>query len=272
MKISNLFKNLTKVVFALSASIVVAASAHATGGFIALEGSDATALHHDNQYTPQLFKYLQGASSKSVLVLGSINLSSISGGVGTFNVGSLAGQTLSNYSAIYIESPGGCCTANNTALNGYGAAVNTFIAAGGNLSIENYIGGGYDGVVVGGTGTPAGAIEGYTALNGGVGGGPGCTDRETVSAFGLSKGFTQPPVDHCWSHQAYEMSYWGALGYKDLITSSIEYTFGDGTHIGSSFMAFGGSLGTTTVPEPGTLVLFALAMFALFAVRRNRQV
>ena len=262
---------------ALAFLSIIAAPALADPGFVALEGSDATALHHDSQYTPQLFKYLQGASSKSVLVYnpaGAIDLSSITGGVATTNVDSLAGLTLSDYSAIYIESPDGCCTADNTALNGYGAAVLAFIASGGNLSIENYIGGNYDGVVVGGL-APFGAIEGYGVDNGGIGGGPGCTDGETVTALGLARGFTQPPVDHCWSHQAYESSYWEALGYVSLIASSADYTFGDGTHNGSSFLALGGSLGDPDpgVPEPATWALFIGGFGAIgAAMRRHRNV
>src|SRR5712692_1675101 len=209
---------------------------YADAGFVALEGSDATALHHDASYTPQLFGYLQGSSSLPVLVYnpaGVIDLRAITGGVAVVNKTSLTGLTLSDYSAIYIESPGGCCEADNTVLNGHGVDILAFIAAGGNLSIENYIGGGYDGVVVGGTGTPAGAIEGAGALNGGVGGGPSCTDGETVTAFGISKGFAQPPIDSCWSHQAYETSYWGPLGYSSIMASDPAFTFGDTTHDGS---------------------------------------
>jgi hypothetical protein len=248
----------------------VAGAAHASPGFIALEGSDATALHMDPQYTPQLFKYLQGSSSLNVLVYnpaGAIDLSGISGGVGTTNVNSLSGVTLSDYSAIYIESAYGCCTADNTALNGYGSAVSAFIAGGGNLSIENYIGGDYDGVVPGGN-APAGAIEGYTALNGGVGGGPICTDGEVTTALGMAKGFTQPPVDGCWSHQAYELSYWGGLGYVDLIHSSPEYYFGDNTNNGSSFLALGGTLGSPRAPEPDTWALMIIGLMGVGAMLR----
>ena len=244
-----------------------------TAGFIALEGSDATALHFDSSYTPQLFHYLQGASSLPVLIYnpaGAIDLSSVSGGVPLVLKTSLTGLTLSDYSAIYIESPGGCCTANNTVLNGFGAAVTAFITAGGNLSIENYIGGGYDGVVPGGTGTPAGAIEGYTALNGGVGSGPTCTDGETVTAFGISKGFSQPPVDGCWSHQAYETSYWGPLGYQSIMASDPAFTFGDDTHNGSSFLALGGTLGSPSVPEPSTFFTLGSGLVLVGLTFRKR--
>jgi len=257
----------------LAAVGCLAVPALADPGFVALEGSDATALHMDPQYTPQLFKYLQGGSSKDVLVYnpaGTIDLSSITGGVGTTNVTSLVGVDLSNYSAIYIESPGGCCTADNTALNGFGAAVAAFIAAGGNLSIENYVGGDYDGVVVGGA-APFGTIEGYSVNNGGIGGGPGCTDGEVVTALGLARGFTQPPIDGCWSHQAYESSYWEGLGYISLIASSPEFSFGDGTNKGSSFLALGGSLGSATVPEPMTWALFIGGFGAIGTSLRRRQ-
>ena len=242
-------------------------AAAAGPGFIALEGSDSTALHQDPQYTPQLFSYLQGSSSLPVLVLGNVTLT-YTGGVATTYVSSLSGVTLANYSAIYIESPGGCCAADNTVLNGYGAAVNTFISNGGNLSIENYIGGGYDGVVPGGAAAPLGSILGY----GTAGGGSTCTDGELVTAFGLAKGFTQPPVDHCWEHQAYEMSYWGALGYQSLIASDpTGYTFGDNTNVGSAFLALGGTLGTPSgVPEPSTWGLMLLGFGAIgMAMRRN---
>src|SRR5580765_7863330 len=133
---------------AMIVAMGTAGSAYATpAGFVALEGSDATALHHDASYTPNLFAYLQGGSSLPVLVYnptGVIDLSGINGGVAEVNVTSLSGVDLSLYSALYIESTSGCCIADNTALNGFGSAVNAFVAAGGNVSIENYVGGAYD--------------------------------------------------------------------------------------------------------------------------------
>jgi len=264
----------------LGAMVWNSGHAQAAAGFVSLEGSDATALHFDSVYTPELFKYLQGGSALPVLVYnpaGAINLSSITGGVATVDVTSLTGLTLSNYSALYIESPGGCCQADNTALNGFGAAVSAFVAAGGNLSIENYVGGTYDGVVPGGA-APFGAIEGFGVNNGGVGGGPSCTDGELVTAFGASKGFSQPPIDGCWSHQAYENSYWSPLGYQCIMASATDastggfgFTFGDGTQSGCSFDVLGGTLGSTggSVPEPGTLAIFGAGLVGVVVMRRR---
>src|ERR1700688_360459 len=177
-----------RIVFvSLLAAILALCSVQAKAdGFVALEGSDATAFHQDPVYTPQLFSYLQGGSALPVLIYnpaGTVTINNL-GGVPVVYTNTLVGQNLSNYSALYVESTGGCCIADNTALNGFGASVNAFIAAGGNVSFENYVGGSYDGVVPGGA-APFGAIEGYGVINGGGGGGPGCTDGENVTAVGI---------------------------------------------------------------------------------------
>lgn len=255
---------------ALLMSALVATAANATPGFIALEGSDATAFHQDPSYTPQLFKYLQGSSSKNVLVYnpaGTINIAN-PGGVGVSYTTTLTGYDLMDYSALYIESPYGCCTADNTVLNGWGASVSAFIAAGGNFSIENYVGGNYDGVVPGGAGTNAtNVFPDYF-----------CSDNETVSAQGVAHGFSQPPYDGCWEHQAYSNAYWSALGYINLMNADPAY-FGaasnsDPTAGGSAFLALGGSLGNPNppgVPEPLTLGLFGAGLIGLWGARRKKN-
>ena len=86
------------------------------------------------------------------------------------------------------------------------------------------------------------------------------------------KGFTQPPVDHCWSHQGYQGSYWLPLGYISLMDSDPGFTYGDGSHFGSSLLAFGGTLGTVTdVPEPLTLSLFSAGLLGAFSMRRKAK-
>jgi hypothetical protein len=270
--------------FGLFTAVLVLASvaqAGSTAGFIALEGSDATALHQDPVYSPELFLYLQGSGSSPLPVLvynpaGTIVITGF-GGTTVYST-TLPGTLTGVYSAVYIESPGGCCAADNTVLNGagQGAEVSAFIAGGGNFSIENYIGGDYSGVVPGGAAAPFGSIEGAGANNGGVGGGPNCTDGETVTKFGMGKGFSQPPIDNCWSHQGYETSYWGPLGYQSIMASAVDtttfgpgFTYADGTQNGSSFLALGGTLGRPTIPEPSTFVLVVPVLAGLFLWRRR---
>jgi len=247
----------------------ISTPALAAAGFIALEGSDATTFHQDPSYTPELFSYLKGSSLLPVLVFqpGGGPAPGPTGGVSTTIVNSLSGVVLSNFSAIYIESTGGCCDADPTVLNGFGAEVSAFVAAGGNLSIENYLGGDYDGVVPGGTG-PGG-------FHGAAVAGTGCTDGELVTAFGISKGFSQPPIDDCWSHQGYDLNYWSAFGYQSLMKSDPAPLASDGFGFanGSSFMATGGTLGGggPAVPEPGTWAMMLLGLGAIGAALRTSR-
>ena len=260
-------KNLKSVLIAaaLGATALTASSASAAG-FIALEGSDATSLHRDVSYTTQLFKYLKGSSTKSVLVLntsGTINIDAPSGQTNVYKT-SLAGLTLTDYSAIYLQPPGGCCSDTESAFDTYGASINSFIALGGNVAIGDYEGGAFDGVVPGGGAAAIGTLV------------SGCSDGETVTAAGIAKGFSQPAVLGCWSHQGYQSSYWETtLGYLSLMKAdpNLGGTYKDGTRLGSSFLAIGGSLGTPAVPEPATwgmmLVGFGIVGGAMRARRRT---
>lgn len=262
---------LTKLAVVAVAGLLAAPS-FAAPGFIALEGSDATSLHQDSQYSTQLFSYLKGASLLPVLVYnrsGTVNIDASSGQTNTY-VTSLVGVNLSNFSAIYVQTPGGCCAADNTVLNGFGAPVNSFISNGGNLSIGDWLGGTYDGVVPGGN-APRGAIQGFGAVNGGVGFGSRCTDNEVVTALGIARGFTQPPVLGCWAHQGYSNSYFGGLGYVNLISSAPgEYQYQDGTGNGSSFLAIGGTLGAPGVPEPASWALMITGFGLVGSMMRRR--
>src|SRR5438094_10254777 len=106
-------RSLTVLAIAL---LLTMGTAQMRANTIALEGSDATAFHHEGTYTTQLFTFLQAGSAKKVLVLGGVPLS---GAVGQYDLNpdySLAtalvtfGTTIVDYSAVYVVSVGGCCT------------------------------------------------------------------------------------------------------------------------------------------------------------------
>src|ERR1700751_2505119 len=130
--IGNPVGRLTGLIVLLTA-LCNAGGAQAASGFVALEGSDATAFHQDPQYTPQLFAFLAGPSSLPVLVYNPAGTIPINNpGTATLVYSTTLPAVLTGvYSAIYIESPGGCCAADNTVLNGFGAEVSSFITSGG---------------------------------------------------------------------------------------------------------------------------------------------
>lgn len=248
---------------------------------IALEGSDATAFHGTlagnpaaQLYTSQLMGFLQGGSSKPVLVLGGITLLG-TGGTNLDTAGttvtaagySLAGLTLSDYSAIYVESAGGCCTQADTSISAADeAAIGAAEALGLNLGIENYGGGPAWGPMLPAAvdALPMADFQGITDY--GPGGPPFCTDGEVFNANGLSKGFIQPAPLGCYEHQAYFHPDFAALGFISLVNSDIAYPFGLN---GSAFEALGGALGTP-VPEPASVVFLGTAMLVVAVGYKRR--
>ena len=239
-------------------------ASNASAQSIVLEGSDATSFHQDVPYTGQLFSYLAEGSSNPVLVFGSVNLSGAPGG--TNYTTDLSTLSFATSSALYIQSPGGCCDDNRTGALVFEAQITAFMAAGGSLAIQDYQGGNW-GTILSFV-APSSAIGGL----GGGAGGPGCFDTEVFNANGLSKGFTQPPVLGCWGHQAYDMAFFGPLGFNSLVDSGSEFA-GLGSGNWSSFLALGGTIGTPGgVPEPGTWAMMLFGFGATgFALRRRRS-
>ncbi len=244
-------------------------SSGAIAGTTVLEGSDATALHGDPTYITQLFGYLKSDSSfstKPVLVIndsGGTNIPGTPAGTVFMSQAAFAAETtaslIASYSAVYVSSPGDCCAERALSVAAQ-TEIAGFVAAGGSVAIQDYQGGsatllGFD--------APSTEIAGFAP--GGLGG-PSCFDTEIFLPTALAKGFTQPPALGCWGHQAYDMDYFGALGFVSLVSSGPQFA-GLGSGVWSSFLALGGELGK--VPVPATALLAGLGLLGVYASRRR---
>jgi hypothetical protein len=261
------------------ACMCMPATMHA--GTIILEGSDAIGLHCPGGnvsaclYTEQVWKALDGSSAMPIAVIGDttagINSQSSGVTIDTFSSVAAAGS-LSSYAALYFEAGGGCCLENDALVTAAGAqtAISAYLAGGGTVMIENYTGGVPWSFAV----DPAAPLTNLNPWVAGYGGGQSsslsCSDGEAVTTAGMNNGFTQPGVLSCWTHQAYDGSVFGPLGfnisYFDAPTG-LGYT---GTGPYSSLLSNGLTL-TGAVPEPASMMTMGTGLLGLCALLRRRK-
>ena len=249
---------------------VTAAVQPAQAGTVILEGSDAIGLHSNFAagaaiYRDQAFNAIGGASALTIGVIGSGNGAIVSGSHAITDSATVAGLgPLSNYVALYfIAGGGGCCQEDDTTIGAPGAtaAVTAYLAGGGTVMIENYTGGAAWDFAVGTGGAGNAHVAG---IGGGFPSSLGCSDGEKVTAAGTTNGFTQPPSIGCWTHQGYDQSFFGPLGFN---LSFFDSPVGLGIDGFSSLLSHGT---TVSAPEPVSIALLGLGLAGIGVIRRRR--
>lgn len=259
------------------AAFALASAAHAGPiGLIILEGSDAQTFHGLEPYSTNFQTGLQTYSSAptlGVLAVGPFSSpvgSAPAGETVVTSLGDLAGlgKTLMDFSGVYFMSPFTCCDENSSVMFGFEADILAFHTAGRSIGIEDYTGGaGWDFLL----GTSGGANAHVAGYGGGTSGLGSCFDGNfltpTGAAFGLGAVAGALPNISCFGHQAYEASFFDALGFTSHLADNPAL---NGYNVVIS-NGGGGLAEAAETPEPGTLSLFALAALCLVQARRRKS-
>jgi hypothetical protein len=235
-------------------------------GEIIIVGSDVVSNQGNQQpFSISLFNDLSENSPNRILVLNDFGGggSGYVGGTGFDFESSLTGLTLSNYSAIWLASPGRCCGdfSNNLSLAD-AAAIYNFRLGGGSLGIEDFLGGSYCGAA---PNIPVwNTIFQFDPSPGLIG--AGCDNAMDLSHVyatpeGLLDFFPASGYANVWSHQVYDPNFWTAHGFEPIMTA------------GDASQGQWNVLEENTpepVPEPSSLVLLGSGIAGLSGVVLRR--
>jgi PEP-CTERM motif-containing protein len=271
-----------KALFGLALLLCLAAAATPAHATIILEGSDAIGFHSDggnvfaDAYRDQVWSAIGGADPRTIAVIGGGTvapailstthpISRFTTTADAITAGGASG--LDHFVALYFLAGGGCCTEDDSLPAGHEAAISAYLAGGGTVMIENYTGGAAWDFAVGTGGAGNAHVAG---VGGGAPSGLGCDDGETVTAAGIANGFTQPGPMGCWTHQAYDQTFFGPLGFGlSFFDSPLSGdVFGP---TGASSLLSNGLTVTGRTPEPASLLLLGSGFLGLAAISRLRR-
>lgn len=253
----------------------------ASAGTIILEGSDAIGLHCQYGdtgaciYKQQAFQAIGGSDTRAIAAIGNVSLTTTpSHTIANFSTPTAAeaaggSSGLSDYVALYLEAPGGCCTNDSTYTSAEQTAISAYVASGGTVMIENYTGSSAWDWLVAPTATAGTDFSAYVAGVGGGAGGSSCSDGETVTATGIANGFTQPPTIGCWTHQSYKESAFAAYGFTQSYFDAPSDMGGTGY---SSLLSTGVTQTyiETNAPEPASMALLGVGAAGIGFFRRRK--